>query len=358
MRVEYVDVNSVKEKLASLKSGKPKVSAKDSIVEFVWWNSSFKTSRRALAEGKRRARREGKAKAAEAKRVWKVWQCVIVVKRLLQSMSRRKNWKNSSDSVHLEQRRRNKDKTKVFACLLIDLFPLPLSAARTANRYNCPIWLLLQFLHKLSIHSQHRWSIHRVPFIHILLSQLRSTPSKTIRICTLGVEDPSRTLLKWLQSNIHGELSGGAKWFYWNRSSRSARRTWEGCSIALPSHRAPESSWTSTEPRSSETGNPKETISRKDSSEGEAKERCYMCWLLFAIEKAALVLQTLNEFWFRRGKQGNRSKIDGIVEKNFETQSESEEQSGFSISKAGIIPANMSSSRMWEGRFWRTSCRE
>ena len=35
MRVEYVDVNSVKEKLASLKSGKPKVSAKDSIVEFV-----------------------------------------------------------------------------------------------------------------------------------------------------------------------------------------------------------------------------------------------------------------------------------------------------------------------------------
>ena len=36
MRVEYVDVNTVKEKLASLKSEKPKVSMKDRMLEFVW----------------------------------------------------------------------------------------------------------------------------------------------------------------------------------------------------------------------------------------------------------------------------------------------------------------------------------
>lgn len=35
MRVEYVDVNTVKEKLASLKSEKPKVSMKDRMLEFV-----------------------------------------------------------------------------------------------------------------------------------------------------------------------------------------------------------------------------------------------------------------------------------------------------------------------------------
>lgn len=35
MRVEYVDVNTVKEKLASLKSEKPKISAKDRILECV-----------------------------------------------------------------------------------------------------------------------------------------------------------------------------------------------------------------------------------------------------------------------------------------------------------------------------------
>ena len=34
MRVEYVDVNTVKEKLASLKSEKPKVSMKDRMLEF------------------------------------------------------------------------------------------------------------------------------------------------------------------------------------------------------------------------------------------------------------------------------------------------------------------------------------
>ena len=54
------------------------------------------------------------------------------------------------------------------------------SVSRTANRNHRSIRFFLQLLHKLSIHPQHRRSSLRVPLIHILLSQLRSTLQATI----------------------------------------------------------------------------------------------------------------------------------------------------------------------------------
>lgn len=54
MRVEYVDANTVKEKLASLKKGKSNVSAKDCTFFPMFERSVFKEARRATQEGKGR----------------------------------------------------------------------------------------------------------------------------------------------------------------------------------------------------------------------------------------------------------------------------------------------------------------
>ena len=54
MRVEYVDANTVKEKLASLKKGKSKISAKDCTLFPVFEHSVFTETRGATQEGEGR----------------------------------------------------------------------------------------------------------------------------------------------------------------------------------------------------------------------------------------------------------------------------------------------------------------